>query len=86
MVGGLRHAHQAAEPETLPIRLDAAHGPGRQRVDVDDLGRPHHVELHQVDERRTAGEQVGRARSSGSGGEGTGFGRRGRRARLLVDE
>src|SRR5262249_47196135 len=27
MIGSLRHAYQAAKPETAPIRLDAAHGP-----------------------------------------------------------
>jgi hypothetical protein len=86
VVGGLRHAHQAAEPETAPIRFDAAHGPGRQRIDVDDLGWPHHVELHQVDQRRATGEQEALARSPGCGREGPGFGRRGRRARLLIDE
>ena len=32
-----------------------------QRVDVDERGRPHDVELHQVDQRRAAGEELGRA-------------------------
>ena len=45
----------AARSAPLSIRPSSA---SLQRIDVDHARRPHHVELHQIDQRRAAGEEL----------------------------
>jgi hypothetical protein len=54
------HAGQGPEPEATRAGLDLAVA-GLERVDVHQGGRPHHVQLHQVDEGGAAGEICRRA-------------------------
>ena len=56
MVGGVRHPHHGAEPEPFGAEFDLAGAGLLQRVDVDKARRPHHIELHQVEQRGAAGE------------------------------
>ena len=48
----------AAEPQAAVVEGDLAGITLSQRIDVDDAGRPHHVELHQVEQRRAAGDEA----------------------------
>ncbi len=55
MLGCGSHRDESAEIERVGVALDA--GPGRiEGVDVDQHLGPHHVELHQVEEGRAAGQ------------------------------
>ena len=55
MLGRGSHRHESADVERVGTALDA----GARRVegiDVDQHLRPHHIELHQVEEGRAAGQ------------------------------
>jgi hypothetical protein len=60
-----------ANAEAAAAERDASVRGASERIDVDDGLRPHHVELHQIEQRRAAGEIVhatlARSRSDGAG-------------------
>ena len=58
MVGGIGHPRQRAEPQALAGQLDPAEPALPSAIDVDHALRPHDVELHQVDQRGAAGEEL----------------------------
>ncbi|MGY4226419.1 hypothetical protein ACVMIH_003780 [Bradyrhizobium sp. USDA 4503] len=76
--GEIGVAHQRADPQAA-VRglLDAVE---RQVVDVDQMRRRLDLELHQVEQIRTAGDELG---VRGAGG---GCGRRARRGGALIAE
>ena len=60
MGGRVGHPRQRAEPKVPPSQVDLRQRAG-EAVDVDQRFRPHHVELHQVEQRRSAGENCAAA-------------------------
>ena len=59
MLAGGGHRDESAEIEPVDATFDA--GPRRvERIDVDQYLGPHHVELHQVEEGRAAGQVLRR--------------------------
>lgn len=72
MRGHVGHPCERAEPQASAAWLDRRPGVG-QRIDIDDCGGPHHVELHQIDQRGAAGKQLCRRLRQrivgGTGGE-----------------
>jgi hypothetical protein len=56
VVGNVRHPRHRAEPQMICRQVDRRPLRG-ERVDVDQRARPHHVELHEVDQRGAAGER-----------------------------
>src|SRR5262249_46920692 len=65
MIGGVRHAHQCAEPQTMLIKFNTSIAGCSKRINVDDRIRPHDIELHQIEQSRAAGEKFGLAVESG---------------------
>jgi hypothetical protein len=64
VLGGLRHRHERAERQRAGLLIDATNG-RPEIVDVDQHLRPHHVELHQIEDRRAAGEKLCRRHRRG---------------------
>jgi hypothetical protein len=60
MRGGLGHPHQRAQAQTLRPDLDPGAPRAREPVDVDEQRWAHHVELHQVEERRPSRDELHR--------------------------
>ena len=53
----IRHSRQRAQPQIAAVEIDR--GPcARERIDVDHGAWPHHVELHQIDQRGAAGKRL----------------------------
>ena len=72
MVGGLRHAHQRAEPQAAALRRSIVPSRGASALMSTTPLRPHHVELHQVEQRGAAGEELAAPwRGAGGGGAGS---------------
>ena len=72
-----RHRNQRADPQFVIRAVDAPHRRVVDRGNVDDRRWSHHVELHQVDQRRAAalvlhGRSDVRARGHGGERDGTG--------------
>ena len=84
LVGGdVAHPLQRADAQAVPAGVDAAQ---RERVDVDDVGGCHHVELHQVDQGGAAGQVCGvRGGEGGLDGARGGVARRRASAARLLD-
>jgi hypothetical protein len=61
-IGIRRHiGHSGQSPQFQIAAIQTHRRPGvRQRIDVDENGRPHHVELHQIEEGGSAGERLDR--------------------------
>ncbi len=59
MLGDVGHPRERAQPEPLGTGVDRAIAIG-QRVQVDEARGREHVELHQVDQGRAAGQVLGR--------------------------
>jgi hypothetical protein len=59
VLGRGRHRHKGPETEPAIAALDA-HSFRVEAVDVDHHLRAHHVELHQVEQGRTAGQKLRR--------------------------
>jgi hypothetical protein len=52
------HPRQCTQPQIVAVKNGGRPG-ARQRIDVDDVQGAHDIELHQVDQRGTAGERLG---------------------------
>ena len=62
VIAGIRHAHKRSEADALVRdRYSARVRIVGERVDVDEMLRTHHIEPHQIDQRRTAREILRRA-------------------------
>jgi hypothetical protein len=59
MIGGVCHADQCAELKAFGVGFDVPERGALKSVDIDHHLGPHDVELHQVDERRAPGQEIG---------------------------
>jgi len=59
----LRHAHQRSESQSRRADTDSSKLRLLERIDVDDVRGLHDVQLHEVDQRGTAGKVMHGARA-----------------------
>jgi hypothetical protein len=88
MVRGVGHAYQCAEPQTVLIKLNAPVTGRAERIDVDDRIRLYDIELHKVQQSRTAGDKFGLSAVAGVRGDagGSHLHRFRRSLRALIDK
>ena len=56
--GDVRHPSHGAKAQVSAVKADRRPR-RRKRIDIHDCLRPHHIQLHQVDQRGAAGERLG---------------------------